>query len=853
MKNVFIIFRKEFAAYFISPIAYIFIIVFLAVSCGLFMTNFFLMGTAEMRDYFGMLPWVLIVFIPAITMRLWSEERKSGTIALLQSLPMSSSQLVLGKFFASLVFYITALTGTFPIPIMLSIIGTPDWGPILGGYFGAIFLGVFYLAGGIFISAFFKDQIVSFILTMVLCFVFYMLGTDFIATFIDGWIPQLGSFLSASLGLASHFSAIERGVIDIRDILYFLSFSVAFLILNTYTLESSIKLHSRRKFAIHCAIIIGIAIMINVIANPLHFGRFDLTKNKIYTISESSRKILNRLKDVPLEITYYVTPKSKMPTALKTLEQDVVDKLTEFKRLSKNIKVTVVDPTKGIEDVEISKGDTAELAKKIQEKIDKLQEKGIVPFNAQSIERDSFNIKRVYSAISISYLDKKDEIIPQVVPQNLSSLEYELVSRIYRMTLDKKPRIAIFSPIEYPDPRMKDPTMRSMLMQMGQKLPYPEDFYLVISETLSQQGYDVRKIDLTKDSPIPEDTKTLIILKPEKLNERQRYEINKAVSMGTNLFLAVQTYEYTYSPSNKGGIEITPYKIEPNVNPLLSSFGITVSDQILMDGNHETLMVPTRQDRGIFSVIQNQPVRMPTHIRVVEKNLNKEVSLTDQIGSLFYLWGSALDVDTKKIQELQLNYKILASSGSKTWTIPYKIGTITHADITPDSHEIKPNLPLAVLVEGKFPFTYAGKEIPAWPKESQSKNLEPTFANEGKDTSEEKDTSEGMAPIIENLPARAIIIGCAEMFNDRVITSAGNPLFFMNAVDALALGDELISIRSKGKSVEYVGQLSSGAKLFYKFFTVIFVPVIWTVAGVIRTYMRRRRRTLYQKMIAVNA
>lgn len=845
MKNVFIIFRKEFAAYFISPIAYIFIIVFLAVSCGLFMTNFFLVSTAEMRDYFNILPWVLIVFIPAVTMRLWSEERKSGTIALLQSLPMSSSQLVLGKFFASLAFYITALAGTFPIPVMLLVIGTPDWGPILGGYFGAVFLGAFYLAGGIFISAFFKDQIVSFILTMVLCFVFYMLGTNFIATFIDGWIPQFGTFLSSSLGLASHFSAIERGVVDIGDIIYFLSFTAAFLILNTYTLESSIKLHSRRKFAINCAIVIGIAIMINVVVNPLHLGRFDFTKNKIYTISESSRNIVKRLKDVPLEITYYVTPKSKMPTALKTLEQDVVDKLTEFKRLSKNIKVTIVDPTKGVEDVEINREDTTELAKKILEKIDKLQEKGIVPFNAQSIEHDSFNIKRVYSAISISYLDKKDEIIPQVVPQNLSSLEYELVSRIYRMTLDKKPKVAIFSPVEYPDPRMKDPTMRNMLMQMGQKIPFPEDYYSVISETLRQQGYDVRKIDLTKDSHIPEDTKTLIIVKPEKLNERQRYEINKAVSMGTNLFIAVQVYEYSYSPDMKGGIQVTPYKIESDVNPLLSSFGITVSDQILMDGNHETLMLPSRQEHGIFSIIQNQPVRMPIHIRVPEKNLNNEVSITDQIGSLFYLWGSALNVDTKRMQDLQLNYKILASSGNKTWMIPYKAKPITNADITPDFHEIKPNQPLAVFVEGKFPFVYEGKDIPPWPKRSQSKN--PSVSPE-----EEKEVSEGTAPVIENLPAKAIMVGCAEMFSDRVITSAGNPLFFLNAVDALSLGDELISIRSKGKAVEYIGQLSSAAKLFYKFFAVIFVPIIWVVAGVIRTYLRRRRRIMYQKMIAAN-
>ncbi|MCF6159454.1 MAG: hypothetical protein E3K32_13000 [wastewater metagenome] len=846
MKNIFIIFRKEFAAYFISPIAYIFIVVFLVVSCGLFMTNFFLISKTEMRDYFNMLPWVLIVFIPAVTMRLWSEERKSGTIALLQSLPMSSSQLVLGKFFASLVFYITALAGTFPIPIMLSIIGTPDWGPILGGYFGAVFLGAFYLAGGIFISAFFKDQIVSFILTMVLCFVFYMLGTDFITTFIDGWIPQFGSFLNSTLGVASHYSAVERGVVDIRDILYFLSFTVSFLILNIYTLESSIKLHSGRKFAANCVIVIGIAIMINVITNPLHLGRFDLTKNKIYTLSESSRKVMSRLKDVPLEITYYVTPKSKMPTALKTLEQDVVDKLTEFKRLSKNIRITIIDPTKGIEDIEINKEDTTELAKKIQEKMEKLQERGIVPFNAQSIEHDSFNIRRVYSAISISYLDKKDEIIPQVIPQNLNSLEYELVSRIYRMTLNKKPGVAIFSPVEYPDPRMKDPAMRNMLMQMGQKIPFPEDYYSILSETLSQQGYDVKKIDLTKDSPVPEDAETLIVVKPEKLNERQRYEINKAVATGTNLFMAVQTYEYSYSPGNKGGIQVIPYKIESGVNPLLSPFGITVSDQILMDSNHETLMVPSRQDLGAFSVIQNQPVRLPMHVRVLEKNLNKDVSITDQIGSLFYLWGSTLNVDTKKMQDIQLNYKILASSGSKTWTIPHKTEPITDADITPDFHEVEPNQPLAVLVEGKFPFTYEGKEIPAWPKQSQSKN--PTMPVE-----EEENTSEGTAPKIENPPARAIITGCAEMFSDRVITNAGNPLFFMNAIDALTLGDELIGIRSKGKAAEYIGQLSSGAKLFYKFFAVIFVPIVWVIAGVIRTYLRKRRRAMYQKMIVVNA
>ncbi|MCF6149220.1 MAG: ABC transporter permease subunit [Candidatus Kuenenia sp.] len=849
MKSLWTIFRKEFAAYFISPIAYIFIIVFLVISCGLFMTNFFLMGLTEMRAYFNMLPWVLIVFIPAVTMRLWSEERKSGTIALLQSLPVSSVQLVLGKFLASLAFYLTALAGTFPIPIMLSVIGTPDYGPILGGYFGSVFLGAFYLAIGIFISAFFKDQIVSFILSMVICFIFFMLGTDFVATFVDGWIPQFGSFLSSTIGLASHFSAIERGVIDSKDILYFLSFTVAFLFLNTYTLESSIKLHSRRKFAINCAIFFGIAIVVNMVVMPVNLGRFDLTRNNIYTISDSSRKVVERLKDVPLDITYYVTPKAKMPTAFKSLEQDVVDKLTEFRKLSKNIRVAIVDPTKGIEDIGTETEDTDELAKKIQEKVEKLQSKGIVPFNAQSIEQDSFNVKRIYSAISISYLDRKEEVIPQVIPQNLNTLEYELVSKIYRMTLEKKPKIALFAPMEYPNPQMKDPAMRQIMMQMGQKLPMPEDYYSVIDETLKHQGYDVRRIDLTKDSGIPEDVKTLIVMKPDSLNERQRYEINKALARGTNLFMAVQKYNYNYSVEEKGGVQVVPYKIDPGVNPFMSSFGITVSDEILMDNNHETVAIPSRKKIGMFSVIQNQPVKMPIHIRVLEKNMNKEVSITDQLSSLFYLWGTSLNIDTEKLNNLNLNCRILASSGDTSWTIPAKEAPLNKSDITAKLHDINPNQPLIVLVEGKFPFSYEGKDIPGWPRQSSSHN---PMINQPPAQEEGEEEPEGIAPEIERIPAKAIISGCAEMFKDQLILSGGNPLFFLNAIDSLTLGEELIGIRSKGKAAEFIGQVSSGTKLFYKFFVVFFIPILWIVFGVFRVYMRKRRRAMYQ-LAVVNA
>jgi ABC-2 type transport system permease protein len=169
MKNIKNIFNREFAAYFNAPIAYIFIIVFLAVNSGLFMTSFFLAGTADMRGFFSLLPIALIIFIPAISMRLWAEDARGGTLALLHSFPIKSSQLVLGKFFASFVFYLLALAGTLIIPIMIIFLGNPDLGPIIGGYFGAALLGAFFLSVGIFISSLFKDQIIAFILSMVAC------------------------------------------------------------------------------------------------------------------------------------------------------------------------------------------------------------------------------------------------------------------------------------------------------------------------------------------------------------------------------------------------------------------------------------------------------------------------------------------------------------------------------------------------------------------------------------------------------------------------------------------------------------------------------------------------------------
>ncbi len=238
MKDIMIIFRREFNAYFYSPIAYVFSIIFIILNCGLYMFHFFFFGNADMREFFSTLPIVLaLIFIPAISMRLWSEEQKLGTIQLLLTLPMKVEHVVLGKYLASLAFYLIALAGTLTIPVVLLFLGTPDFGPIIGGYFGAILLGAFFLAIGIFISAFFDDQIVSLIITSLVLGFFALIGWRYVPMVIDGWIPGLGEFLYSYIGVTRHFNDIERGVIDIKSIVYFLTFTALFLTLNVKHLE----------------------------------------------------------------------------------------------------------------------------------------------------------------------------------------------------------------------------------------------------------------------------------------------------------------------------------------------------------------------------------------------------------------------------------------------------------------------------------------------------------------------------------------------------------------------------------------------------------------------------------------
>ncbi len=233
MSHIIAIVKKELKTYFNSPIAYVFIVVFLVVSAWLFFRSFFLVGQVTMRGYFALLPWLFLFLVPAITMRLWSEEKKLQTIEVLLTWPVKDWEVVLGKFIASLLFLIITFVGTLPIPISLARVGNLDGGIIIASYVGSILLAAAYLAIGLWISSLTSNQIVSFIVGVVACFILFIIGEDLVL-FV---VPSFFVSIFDGIGLGTHFESIGRGVIDSRDILYYFSVIFFFLFLNVRVLE----------------------------------------------------------------------------------------------------------------------------------------------------------------------------------------------------------------------------------------------------------------------------------------------------------------------------------------------------------------------------------------------------------------------------------------------------------------------------------------------------------------------------------------------------------------------------------------------------------------------------------------
>lgn len=239
MNNLGIIFKRELASYFATPLAYIFIVIFLIMN-GIFtfdLGGFYLRGQADLLPFFSFHPWLYLFMIPAVAMGLWADERKTGTIELLLTLPIKLSEAVVGKFLAAWALTGIALALTFPMWITVNFLGQPDNGVIVAAYIGSWFMAGGFLAIGSCMSASTKNSVIAFILTVSICFLFVVMGSPIVLNAFPAWTPQVIVDAFAAMGFLTHFDSISKGVLDIRDFLFFSLFITAWLLASGIVIE----------------------------------------------------------------------------------------------------------------------------------------------------------------------------------------------------------------------------------------------------------------------------------------------------------------------------------------------------------------------------------------------------------------------------------------------------------------------------------------------------------------------------------------------------------------------------------------------------------------------------------------
>jgi len=413
---------KELTLFFSSPVAYLFLGSFAAVTLFTFFwgETFFARNIADVRPLFEWMPILLLFLTSALTMRMWSEERRSGTLEHILTQPIGVWQFVVAKFLACLALLAIALLITLPLPITVAIIGDLDWGPVWGGYLATLLLGAAYLSVGLFVSARSDNQIVSLISAVALCGLLYLIGSPTITDFVGN---QMGEWLR-SLGTGSRFDDITRGVIDLRDFVYYLSLIAIFLTLNTFSLErerwaatGDTSHHNSWRFG--TALLVANALAVNLWLGQISVLRMDTTEGRLYSISDTTDTYLGQLQE-PLLIRGYFS--SKTHPLLAPLVPQMRDLIREYE-VSGNgrVRVEFVDPMSNPE---------------LEEEAN--QKYGIAPVPFQVADRYQASVVNSYFNVLIQYGDEFQVLgfqdLIEVKAQSESDIDVQLRNPEYDIT-----------------------------------------------------------------------------------------------------------------------------------------------------------------------------------------------------------------------------------------------------------------------------------------------------------------------------------------------------------------------------------------------------------------------------------
>ena len=445
MKKILSIAGKELKLYFGSPMALIFVGVFLVLTLFVFfwVDSFFARGIADVRALFAWMPILMIFLVSALTMHQWSREEESGNLQVLLTMPVRLVELVAGKFLSALALVAVALALTFFLPITVASLGNLDWGPVIGGYLAALLLASSYIAVGLFLSSRTNNQLVALVGTAFVCGIFQAIGSPVIT---DLFGATTGDLLR-QFGTGSRFESIERGVVDFRDLLYYSSLTVFFLALNIVSLDSKrwsrgAHLRSHRLNGRVSLALVGLNLLaLNLLVAPFSAARLDLTQYREYSLSDATRNLLADINE-PLVIRGYFSEDSH--PALAPLVPRIKDTLREYQLAANGrLELEFVDP--------LTNPEMEREANQIH---------GIRPTPLQVTDRGGVSLVNVYFDLLIAYGDQSaslnfSELIdivdtPLGAEVRLRNLEYDLTSAIQRVVYGFQSLDAILAALEQP-------------------------------------------------------------------------------------------------------------------------------------------------------------------------------------------------------------------------------------------------------------------------------------------------------------------------------------------------------------------------------------------------------------------
>ncbi len=792
------ILKKEITSYLNSLVAYVTIGVFLLV-LGLLLwvypeSSVLDYGYAALDSLFNTAPYLFMLLIPAITMRSIAEERREGTFELLATRPLTHFQIVLGKYFAAVIIVLFALLPTLVYYYSVYSLGvTPgnlDTGAVIGSYIGLFLLGAAFAAIGIFASAITRNQIVAFIIAVFICFFFYS-GFDSLSGLLS-----LQSFGLQKLGITQHYTSISRGVLDTRDLTYFVLLSALFIWLTIVTLVKQHDKNPAQKMVWGAVLIIVVSFL-----SGLGFTRFDFTKEKRFTISQVSRDILATL-PADTKVTVYL--EGNLTGGMKRLQNETRDMLGNLQAYShNNLQFEFIDPLAG------------QSAEQQQQTITKLQSWGLEPTNLGVKTETGINQQIIVPAAMVTYNGKNIPVkllhqqqqkglsADEVINNSIENLEYAFVSGIKKAVSGGQAAIGFTTGHnELTDAQLND-AMASL-----------------------SDGFLVGRVDLKS---IPFDSlrniKMLVVAKPDKaFTEAEKYKLDQYIMRGGRVLWAIdQVSAELDSMRGKGGEQMA-FPKQLNLDDQLFVYGIRINYDLIADLNCAQIPVNTGSMAGQAQLQMVPwlfyPVFIPQTKHPIVKNLD----------GIYSEFPSTIDVlETKNVQKMVL---LATSPFNKALKVPHLL-SLQAIEEEPDPKAFQsPQKITGVLLEGKFASNFKNRPQP-------------------------EDVGSNITTTPESAPTKMVVISDGDIFKNQVSADGspfplgfdrysqqtyGNKNLLLNIADYLTDDSGLIELRTKEIQLRLLDRARvKSEKMFWQLINTVAPLLLVLIFAIFQHYIRRRK------------